>query len=378
MTDVPALRRTTVAMLALALLGAAGSAAAGDNVSVSGSVYVDEWWIRDRAVAARSPEGITPEASLKVQVEIHDDLSFSTKACFSCHGVELDHVYLDWTPKSAFNVQAGRLTIPFGEYSNRIDPSGHRTASAPLIYDMGRMAYGEKTAMNLGIVPLPYVDTGVLVYGTFWLGRIQTWYGLYGVAGFRGTNGVDWTAMRSGYTDNNREPGVGGRLAFTWSNDPGGFFGDLSVGASFTGSRYDRDAKLKSVAAGLDASAQLGPFTVRGEWAASRTDLDPTAAGYRYVVVDPFFQKEGWYAELEHPLGSRLQAVYRYDELHRTGVPLPSSSAQLTADSRIDRYTAGLVWTPVQGGYVKLGWEYWDTNDFAKFQSVHVGFGGAF
>ena len=53
--------------------------------------------------------------------------------------------------------------MPFGEYANRVDPSGHKTASAPLIYDMGRMAYGDKNAMNLGVIPQPYSDTGALV-----------------------------------------------------------------------------------------------------------------------------------------------------------------------------------------------------------------------
>ena len=45
------------------------------------------------------------------------------------------------------------------------------------------MAYGGSSTMNLGVLPMPYVDTGALFYGVKWLGPIQAWYGLYGVAG---------------------------------------------------------------------------------------------------------------------------------------------------------------------------------------------------
>jgi hypothetical protein len=375
--------------LVAALLAWATPAAAGDdNVIVSGSVYVDYWGIERRDAAPRAPRSVSPDASLKVQVDIHDDLAFSAKACFSCHGIDLEHAHLDYTPKTWFNVQVGRIAVPFGEYANRVDPSGHKTASAPLIYDMGRMAYGEKNAMNLGVIPQPYADTGALVYGVKWLGEsLQVWYGLYGVAGMRGSNDLDFTSLRTVYyNDNNDQPAGGARVAFTLSTDGKGFFGDVSVGASATGGRYDRAAKLEYVAIGADASMKLGPFTLRGEYATRRTDVDTSASGYKWAIVDPFVLKEGWYAEIEHPLGSRLDFVYRYDELRRKGVPLPGSS--LTPDSLLVRYTAGLVLTPAQAVYVKLAWEYWTdeaaigtpagTTPFEDFNSVHLGFGGAF
>lgn len=365
---------------AAALLAAAGAARAGSGVIVSGSAYVDYWGIPDRAVGARAPQSINIDASLKVGVDVTDDVSFSAKACASCHGIDLEHIAIEYTPKTWFNVQAGRLAVPFGEYSQRVDPSGHKTASAPLIYDMGRMAYGERTAMNLGILPQPYTDTGALVYGTTWLGPVlQLWYGAYGVAGLKGSNDVDWIAMRSVYyQDNNREPAGGARMTLTYASDAGAFFGDVSLGGSFTAGRYDRDARLKYVIWGADASLRLGPFTARGEYAARRTDLDPRASGYPYVLVDPWFKKEGWYAELEHPLGGHLAVVYRYDELRRIGSPLPGAQASLSTDSRITRYTGGLVITPAQAIYVKLSYEYWEARDFSDFHSYHVGMGGAF
>jgi hypothetical protein len=367
------------AVLAAAAL--APAAAAGPGAQFSGSVYFDYWGFlpEDEAIAKRAPAGVTPEASLKVGVDVTDDLTFSAKACMTCHGVELEHVMLDFMPTTKFNVQAGRLAIPFGEFSNRVDPSGHKTVSAPLIYDMGRMVYGERGAMNLGVVPLPYVDTGVMVYGQVFLGtRIQTWYGFYGVAGMRGGNDLDWIGMRAPpYNDNNRLPSGGGRIAMNWISEPGEVVGDLAVGASYTGGRYDREARLGYHAWAADATLKLGPFTFRGEYAWRRTDLDP-AAPYRFELVDPWFRKDGWYAELEHPLGGHLSLVYRYDELRRTGVPLPGAQPALTPDSRIRRYTGGLYVVPAASMFLKASWEYWETTDFDTFHSAHLGIGGAF
>ena len=102
------------------------------------------------------------------------------------------------------------------------------------------------------------------------------------------------------------------------------------------------------------------------------------AASYQVELKDPFFVKDGFYAELEHPLGKYLNVVYRYEELRRTGAPLPGAPAELTPRSRFMRYTGGLVVTPAQNLFVKASWEYWDTSDFGRFNTYHAGIGGAF
>ena len=104
----------------------------------------------------------------------------------------------------------------------------------------------------------------------------------------------------------------------------------------------------------------------------------PHASGYPFELVDPFFTKDGFYAELEHPLGRYLSVVYRYEELSRKGSPLPGAPAQMTADGRFVRYTGGIVITPASSTFVKLSWEYWDTSEYGRFQSYHAGIGGAF
>jgi hypothetical protein len=222
------------------------------------------------------------------------------------------------------------------------------------------------------------VDTGALVYGVRWLGKIQAWYGAYGVAGLRGANDIDWMALRSiPYNDNNSEPAYGGRIALTYASD-GGLLGDTSIGGSYTAGKYDRDAQLGYDLWGADATFRLWKLVLRGEYARRTTDLDPDATGYPFALQDGFFVKEGFYAELEHPLGKYLNVVYRYEELARRGTPLPGAPAAMTADSRFARYTGGLAVTPAAGLIMKLSWEYWDTSDFGKFHTYHAGIGGAF
>jgi hypothetical protein len=373
-------RRGPGLLAALAALAApALAAAAGEGVLYSGSAFVDYWGLPDRTVASHAPQSIAPSASLKISKDVNDDLVFSAKACIGCHGIEADHIVLDYQPKAWFNLQFGRIAVPFGDFSNRVDPTSYKTASPPLIYDMGRMAYGSRSAMNLGVLPLPYVDTGVLLYGVRWLGeRIQVWYGLYGVAGLRGSNDIDWMAMRSvPYNDNNRVPAGGARLTLAYSPDPGAFFGDASLGGSYTGGRYDRDATRAYQAWSADATLRFGKLVLRGEYAARRTDLDPTAT-YPFALVDRWFLKEGFYGEAEAPLGRYLSAVYRYEELRRTGTPLPGSVEQLSNASKFVRHTAGLVVTPAQAIFMKLSWEYWRTTDFGEFHTYHAGIGGTF
>ncbi len=363
----------------VALVGSAHRTAASPSAQVSGSVFVDDWIVPDQAVRQRAPTGIVPEAAVKIGVDITDELSFSVKLCASCHGVEFEHINLDWMPSEYFNVQVGRMAIPFGEYASRIDPSGHKTSDAPLIFDMGRMAYGERSAMNLGVVPLPYVDSGVMIYGqAFPLPKLKAWYGGYVTMGMRGANDLDWIAMRSSpYRDNNGVPAVGGRLALSLITEPGATLKDLGVGASITGGRYDPNAQLGYLAWGVNAMTRVWILTLRGEYAYRRTDLDPTQS-YAYALVDGWFQKDGWYAELEHPVTGWLSAVYRADQLRRNGAQLPGSQANLSTASRITRYTGGLMLVPASALFAKVSYEYWQSKDFPSFSSVHVGFGGAF
>ena len=160
------------------LLGATTVAAAG--VNVSGSAYFDYWTMTSLRARAASVAGVTPETAIKVQVDVHETLSFSGRLCFGCHGLEVDRAHVDFTPSEYFNLQIGRIGVPFGDFAVRYDPTSRHTSSNPLIYEMGRMAYYTKSTFNLGVVPQPYVDTGVVAYGQTWFGdSAQLWYGAF-------------------------------------------------------------------------------------------------------------------------------------------------------------------------------------------------------
>ena len=372
---------TVAALAAVSALLAPAVAPAIEGLIFSGSVFVDYWGFPQQDAAAKnSQQGLAPMASMKIGADVNDNLSFSAKACISCHGFDFEHVALDYQPRTWLNIQVGRLAVPFGDFSNRVDPSSNRAGSQPLIYDMGRMSYGGRNVMNLGVLPMPYVDTGALVYGVKWIGsRIQGWYGVYGVAGLRGSNDVDWMALRSApYVDNNSRPSYGGRLTLSYASDAGDFIGDWSLGSSFLGGAYDRAGNLKYQVWGADATFRFHKLILRGEYAHRKTDLDPNATGYPYALVDSFFVKEGFYVEAEHPLGKYLNLVYRYDQMSRVGTPLPGAPAEMTDHSRFKRYTVGAVITPAQNTFVKASYEWWDTSDFGSFGSYHAGLGGAF
>src|SRR2546425_3686826 len=267
-------RKATLLALAAAL--ALATATWAEGVNVSGTVYTDYFGMTDKSARQSSLSGVTPEVALKMEVDVKENLAFAAKACFGCHGLEIERAYVDFTPKSWINVQAGRIPVPFGEFALRTDPGSHRTASKPLMYEMGRMVHYGINAFNLGVVPLPYVDTGALVYGQTWLGEhLQLWYGVYGVAGLKGQNDIDYTALRSiYYTDNNRAPSAGGRVVLNYSSStPGATFKDATLGASAMYGRYDPALKLSYSLLGVDASMRLG----RWSSGAKRPSAAPTS-----------------------------------------------------------------------------------------------------
>ncbi len=351
------------------------------EVKASGSAYFDYWALSSERAQAASIAGVTPEMAIKIEAEAHEKLSFSGRICFGCHGLEVDRAHVDFTPFEQLNFQAGRIGVPFGDFALRYEPTSRHTVSNPLIFEMGRMSYYQKSGFNLGVVPQPYVDTGVVVYGQFPLSEsLALWYGAYGVAGFKGNNDFDYQSMRTPfYTDNNRFPSWGGRTKLSYTaQDPSSTLRSATFGLSAMHGRYDPNHTRDYTALGIDATTQLGSVTIRAEVAFLRLNIDPRAAGYRYQVLDPYIEKGGAYLEVEHPLLKRLILVYRADALRRVGIPLPESDARLSPDSWILRYTQAVQVELAYGTYLKAEYQFSWMNDFPMFHSVHGGLGGAF
>jgi hypothetical protein len=345
----------------LPILLAASPAFAIDNLIVAGSAALDY-----RYVSGNNPPsnpsllGITSlglEVAAKAVVDVGHGVSFTVKACGGCHGLELDQAYGEVMVRDFFNVRLGRINVPFGEFNTRHDPANFSTPSKPLPYAMGDMLFYGPQAFNLGIVPAPYVDNGLEVYGTLaFANTAQLDYSVYGVKGLSGTNDLDFAASRR-YLDNNRLPSFGARLVL---NGP-----DWAVGASASGGTYDDRDRLVYLMGGVELYFRAGPLKFRAEALGRRTDLDPNAQGYPFALVDAWFLKVGWYAQVDLEVQDRLTLVLRSDGLHRLGMPLPFSQVA-SASAGMQRQTLALMFRVTSNLALKLDYELWTFSGFAS------------
>jgi hypothetical protein len=374
--------RHSILLLALpALALAEGRAAALDiERTFAGSAQLDYLAV-PTTIRARSFtfDGFTTELAVKLAVDFTPNISANVKICYGCHGFETDMAFVDLRVADQLNFRIGRINPAFGEFPLRHDPANHRANSKPLPYDMGRMLH--RTEHNEGIFPAPYVDNGLEVNGTQWFGdSAQLDYAAYVVSGFKGNNDgqdLDFVQSRSGslyYVDNNSEPAVGGRAAFTLNFDPK-VSGTLGVSGTY--GHYDPNASLAYAIGGADLYLRFSELSIRAEYLIRRTDFfvgsDP-AVQFRYAFNDlkrNYFIKDGFYAEVEYPFTEWFEGLFRFDGLRRNG-NVPNTSP-LRAESAVLRYTLGLNFIVERGMRIKISGELWDFSDFKDELAVHTG-----
>ena len=223
------------------------------------------------------------------------------------------------------------------------------TPSKPLPYAMGDMLFYTPQGFNLGIVPTPYVDNGAEIFGSFSLGkRVKLDYSAYVSKGLAGTNDFDFASSRN-YLDNNRTPTGGARVVFSGAN--------WAFGGSFNGGAYDPKDQLLSLMAGVELYLHLGPVTFRAEALGRKTDIDKNAVGYAYELIDNYFVKLGWYAQLDFEIHRRFTLALRSDGIQRFGEPLPGSD--LTTNSRMLRQTVAGLFRITENFALKADYELW-------------------
>lgn len=308
-------------------------------------------------------DGTTLELAQKLVVDVSPTVNVNVKVCFGCHGVEVDQGYGEFQFNELLNLRVGRINVPVGEFNVRHDPANYTTPSKPLPYAMGDMLhYGE---LNLGIVPTPYSDNGIELFGSLWIAhRLQLDYTVYAVRGLPGDNDLSFIEARR-VQDNNHTPAIGGRAVATW--------GQFSLGGSLGGGYYDRADKLRYLFYGVEAYWRGGPFVFRGELIYRLTDFDLTAPGYLYVINpdEPYFLKLGYYAQLDWQATEWLTLIYRADGLNRLGMPLPGSGIDQQF-AAILRHTAAASLRLDKNLLLKLGYEYWLFRG-TPFENEHVG-----
>jgi hypothetical protein len=273
------------AVLGVSLLGF-GPDARGQGAVFTGSLDID-YRTNFASEQAKDMLGrLSPEIAFKVATDVSDHISFAGKVCYGCHGFEIDRAFLEVTPWEELSLRVGRMSVPFGEFNTRHDRANHKSASKPIPYMMGHMPHRSYSKFNMGIIPVPYVDNVVSLFGTVWPSDwMQIYYEGYVAAGMRGSNDIDFKAMRAAYfSDNNRDVARGGRAILTFVDVPGlpNAFKDVSVGASVMNGAYDSNGELNYLAYGIDGTIRLGfnnsivsNAVLRGEWVVRKTDLDP-------------------------------------------------------------------------------------------------------
>jgi hypothetical protein len=351
-----------------------------------GSVQLDYLSIPTEPIAGDTAlDGATAELSLKVGVDFSENISSNVKVCFACHGFEVGAAYFDLRVADELNFRVGRFTPSFGDFPVRHDPANHRTNDKPLPYDMGRMLHIRD--WNMSILPAPWVDNGLEINGSHFFGELSQFdYAIYAVGGPRASaDAVDFDFIQSRtpglyYIDNNSTPTVGGRLSATFGFNSSAH---LSLGGSGMVGNYDPDNELLFWLVGADLVLRTEPFIFRAEYLLRRTEmslgLDP-ASRFRYGPgadgkYDPYFLKDGFYTELEIPLGD-VDLVGRWDGLRRLGNSLATS--ELRSESIMLRYTAALSYRLRAAMRLKLSSEYYDSSDFDDEVALHVGIASPF
>jgi hypothetical protein len=358
----------------------------GFRRNFAGSIQLDYMYIpTERTGRTVAIDGATAEGSLKIAMDFNSKMSASVKVCVACHGFEVGMAFFDVRFADELNFRAGRFTPSFGEFPLRHDPANHRTSDKPLIYDMGRMVRYQE--WNEGILPSPWVDNGLEINGTHYFGdHVQMTYAAYAIGGPRGdANPTDFDYILSRdpnayYADNNSRPVIGGQAILSY------FSGKYSatVGASGMGGTYDPNHALPFYIVGGHFVLRLNDFFLRAEYLNRRTKMyvsDDPAEEFKYGPgpdgkYDPWFDKDGAYAELEIPLMRRLTGVLREDWMRRRGNVAIDSP--LRSDSEVIRSTAGVAIAIGNSLRLKLSFERYAFTDFQSEDVIHVGIAGPF
>jgi hypothetical protein len=371
----------------VSLLSIGSGTASADKLerNFAGSIQLDYMAVPSESIGRRiSLDAATVEVSLKVTQDFGDNVTASIKLCVACHGIEAGMAFFDLRIADELSFRIGRFTPQFGSFPIRHDPANHRTSDKPLPYDMGRML--RFSEWNMGILPSPWVDNGVELSGAHYFGDdVRLDYAAYAVGGPRAgadASDFEYKLSRSGdayYVDNNSRPSLGGNAALNVVTGSA----TITAGASGMFGTYDPENKLHYQIAGAHFLLQLSRVFLRVEYLARRTEMalgtDP-AQRFKYGPgkdgkYDPYFLKQGFYAELELPATDRLDFILRYDGLRRQGNVLRTS--ELRSDSALLRYTAGASFKLRGATRLKLSGELYDFSDFSDEIAIHLAVTGA-
>ncbi|RIK82495.1 MAG: hypothetical protein DCC68_06280 [Planctomycetota bacterium] len=337
--------------------GTSAAAAAESSWSLFSTVSLNH---RSGAREEIENRGFFPEVWLGAEWHPAGPLSGRVNACVSCHTenaavsnrielaegfLRLDVMKLAGCEDPAcqpfqLHVDAGRFIVPFGAFAAQSHPGAFRTATRPLMYNMGQNVYRDELPPPL--LPMPYADEGVLASATLPLfAEVNATFDFYAVNGLQGSTDLElgsWFQSRD-YVDNNTEPAVGGRA--TLGNNY------LRAGASLMSGRYNENTLQAAVPEildykiyGVDLVARYEDWVrIQVEWARRDNDAFDFLAGD--VTREAI---KGTVIEGEFKLWSKpkVSAIVRYDDQRRTDGPPRFGTPILTPETSVQRFTYGL------------------------------------
>ncbi|MEI7462688.1 MAG: hypothetical protein WCK15_25075, partial [Pirellula sp.] len=351
---------------------ASGASIAPSAVSIAGTISP---WYRGGGDTNIELPGFFGDVWVGVNLNSSGPVSLRATACNTCHndGAQLGRFDLveatirldlnklagskcerDTDPRAY--LEAGRFVVPFGVYYQQVNPGVDRGVTRPLIYNMGQRV--RPNDLGEPVLPMPYSDEGALMNLRVPFGEgTNISFDAYAVNGLAGTsNGINYYKSRD-YTDNNRNPAIGGRIAIGSKN--------LQLGASLMGGRFNSDAGTGPLNQGLNyaifGTDMLFQWKDRLRFQAEFAQRDSD----RYGIVQnaAIFQERigGSYIQSEYLLSTskRLSFFFRYDnQLSHSQLP-PIGSILTSGDFRVQRLTYGLNKTLRGGSLLMVDFERW-------------------
>lgn len=322
--------------------------------------------------------GFFPQAFVGMEWQSGGPLSARATMCTSCHGAGepgfLNRLELveavarvdltKWVDPNQCTgmkaaVEAGRIIVPFGAFSEQVNPGVYRTVSTPLIFNMGQRA--RDGALGDPVIPMPYSDEGIVGLFSIPLWEISSTNKVtaslqaYLVNGLSGNNdGIDYDRSRD-YVDNNGRPAWG--LRGTVGNQY------LRFGGSYLTGRYSDSPNAEPFAGKLDYQLWGVDVTARyqrlirfqAEYARRDTDRVFDAA-----IPSLFSEKvDGYYTELElRPYEDcPLSGLFRFDYMRRNSL-LPTED-YVTGQFFARRLTAGINIELFKNSLLMIDYEHW-------------------
>jgi hypothetical protein len=260
-----------------------------------------------------------------LRASLDDKTSALVTLCTTHEGsTEVYEAYVDHTLNDRFSIKSGRFLLPFGAWNPISNAAMFKTVSRPLMY-LGH----EDRAIVLQGGPRPILndehsDVGLLLSGRAESKRMVLAWDGYVTNGFGdqfGDYNDSWIDYRSA-EDNNTSKSLGGRLAAT--------SGGLTLGASYTGGKWDPANKYRYAVAAADATWRLPTgLTLRAEYTTNPVNRAEADGGK--------IHRHGWYAMAEQPVSPKWTAVAMYSALSERPAANVNRVSRLTlgADYRL-------------------------------------------